>query len=201
MIPGYWAMRIRNRAEAIVRPLFARLFLRDDVLAALEAQPAADPEIQAACLKLAETWPDSARNFNNAGWALVRDHGRPDVIYQRGLRLAMAACRLESDNGLYLDTLGVAQYRAGLVAEALATLTRSNTTNKEKEPADLAFLAMAHQRLGHPAEARAMLHRLRDLLRQANPNVGQSAENLAFLAEAEAVVLYDPIFPGNTFAP
>ena len=46
------------RAEAIVAPLFARLLLRDDVLAALQAQPAADPEIQAACLKLAGTWPE-----------------------------------------------------------------------------------------------------------------------------------------------
>ncbi len=48
------------RAEPIVAPLFARLLLRDDVLAALQAQPVADPEIQAACLKLAGTWPESA---------------------------------------------------------------------------------------------------------------------------------------------
>jgi hypothetical protein len=40
-------------AEEIVRPLFARLLLRADVLATLKAQPAADPEIQASCLKLA----------------------------------------------------------------------------------------------------------------------------------------------------
>ena len=81
MVHGIWAPRIRPRAEAIVTPLFARLLLRDDVLAALQAQPAADPEIQAACLKLAGTWPESAdqNQCNNAGWALVRDLGRPEV--------------------------------------------------------------------------------------------------------------------------
>ena len=30
---------------------------------------------------------------------------------------------------------------------------------------------------------------------------GQVAEDRAFLAEAEAVVLYDPIFPADPFAP
>ena len=61
---------------------------------------------------------------------------------------------------LILNTLGVAQYRCGLVAEALATLTRSNDLNKEKEPADLAFLALAQQPPGsvrkgplHPGSA------------------------------------------------
>ena len=60
------------RAEEIVEPLFARLLLRVDVLAALTAQSAADPEIQAACVQVAETWPESAEECNNAAWDLVR---------------------------------------------------------------------------------------------------------------------------------
>ncbi len=202
MVSSFWAARTRRRAEAIVGPLFARLFLRDDVLAAIQAQPAAEPEIRAACLELARTWTESGEECNNAGWDLVREPGRPDAIYQRGLRLAKAACRLEPDNGFWLKTLGVAQYRLGLVAEALATLTRSNTLNEEKQPVDLAFLAMAHQRLGQPAVARAMLDRLRDVMRQRGSlAASQVAEDLAFLAEAEAVVLYDPIIPADPFAP
>jgi WD40 repeat protein len=201
MVRSAWAMRIRRRAEGIVGPLFARMFVREDVLAALQAKPAADPEIQVACLKLAESWHESAMECNNAAFYLVCEPGRPEAISLRGLRLAGAACRLDPDNGTHLNTLGLAQYRAGLVAEALATLTRSNTLNKEKEPADLAFLAMAHQRLSQPAEARAMLERLRNVMRQAIPKISQSAENRGFLAEAEAVVLYDPIFPADPFAP
>jgi hypothetical protein len=201
MVRGFWAIRIRRRAEVIVGDLFARMFLRDDVLAALQDQPGAEPEIQAACLNLAGTWPEYHSECNVAGRALVRDPGRPEAIYQRGLRLAKAACRLSPGQGSYHSTLGVAQFRAGSVAEALTSLTQSNAMNKGQEPADLAFLAMAHQRLGQPAEARAMLGRLRDVMRQAAPNVSQLAENRAFLAEAEAVVLFDPIFPADLFAP
>jgi tetratricopeptide (TPR) repeat protein len=200
MVRDAWGTWILRRAEAIVESLFERMFVRNDVRAALQSQPAADPEIQAACLKLAETWPESAMECNNAGWGLVRDAGQPEAIYQRGLRLAKAACRLEPDNGLYLNTLGVAEYRVGLVAEALATLTRSNALNKEKEPPDLAFLALAHQRLGRTAQARAMLDRLRVVTRRAGPNISQVAENRALLAEAEAVLLYDPVFPAYPFA-
>jgi tetratricopeptide (TPR) repeat protein len=194
-------MRIRQRAEAIVDSLFARLLIRDDVLAALEAQPAADPEIQAACLKLAGTWTESAGECNNAGWALVRERGQSESSYQRGIRLAQAASRLDPNNGYCLNTLGVAQYRLGMMAAALATLTKSNELNRARQCFDLAFLAMAYQRLGKPAEAKAKLEQLRDLMRHAAGNISQSPENLAFLAEAEAVVLPDPGFPADPFAP
>jgi hypothetical protein len=200
MARGFWEMRVNRRAEEIVRPLFVRLLLCEDVLAALHAKPAADPEVQAACLKLAGTWLESALACNNAGFALVLKPGQPAVSYEHGLRLATAACRLVRDNGVFLNTLGVAQYRAGLVPEALATLTRSNALNQGKAPQDLAFLAMAHQRLGQLAEARAMLDRLRDVMRQERFVGGQGDQGRAFLAEAEGLVLDDPIFPADPFS-
>jgi hypothetical protein len=197
-----WAVGIIPRAEAIVSSLFARVLIRDDVLAELRARPAAAQEIQAACLELAETWRESATACNNAAWNLIRDAGRPETIYRHGLRLAEAACRLMPDNGTCLNTLGIAQYRVGLVSEALATLTRSNTLNDNKEPADLALLAMARQRLGHQAEARALLDRLRHVLPERKGlDPSQVAEDRAFLAEAEAVISYDPEFPADPFAP
>jgi hypothetical protein len=67
---------------------------------------------------------------------------------------------------MILNTLGVAQYLAGLEPVALATATHSNALNQGKVPDDLAFLAMAHQRLGQTSEARATLDRLRDLMRE-----------------------------------
>jgi DNA-binding beta-propeller fold protein YncE len=197
-----WSAGIIPRAEAVVGSLFARLLVRDDVLAELRARPAAAQEIQAASLKLAETWRESAMACNNAAWGLVRGAGRPDTIYRRGLHLAEAACRLEPNNGGCLNTLGIAQYRVGLVSEALASLTRSNTLNDNKEPADLALLAMARQRLGYPAEARALLDRLRHVLTERKGlDPIQVGEGRAFLTEAEAVILYDPKFPSDTFAP
>jgi serine/threonine protein kinase len=185
------------RAEAIVPPLFARWLLRDDVLAALEAQPVADPVIQAACLKLAGAWPESASECNNAGWAVVRDPGRPEIDYQRGLRLARAACRLEPESVAFLDTLGVAQYRCRLMAEALATLTRSNDRNHQDEPSDLAFLALAQHRLGQPDKVRGTLARLRELMK--DPQRSEDAEAKAFAREAETIEL-DRVFPADPFA-
>jgi tetratricopeptide (TPR) repeat protein len=200
MVRGFWEMRVNGRAEQIVKPLFKRLFFRDDVLDALRAQLASDPEIQAACLKLAETWSAWSWDCNVAACLLILKPGQPAASYERGLRLARAASRLEPDNGNLLNTLGIAQYRAGLVPEALATLTRSNALNKGKMPDDLAFLAMAHQRVGQTTEARAMLDRLRDLMRQENFAGGHGDLGRAFLAEAEVVVLYDPIFPADPFS-
>ena len=189
---------LRLRAETIVLPLFARLLLRDDVLAALQAQPAAVPELQAACLKLAGSWPESATECNNVGFSLVREPGQPAAIYQRGLRLATAACRLEPFDGFFLNTLGVAQYRSGRIAEALATLTRSNEMNKQSEPADLAFLALAQHRLGQSRQAHNTLGRACARLMKRPQSAGdQEAE--AFLREAETIEL-DQVFPANPFA-
>jgi hypothetical protein len=61
---------------------------------------------------------------------------------------------------------------------------------------------MAHQRLGHHDEARRWLDRFRD----RGPNLDPSAlwdelEIRLLRAEAEAVALWDPIFPADPFSP
>ncbi len=187
----------RSRAEAIITPLFASLVIRDDVLAALKAQPSHDPAVQAACLELAESWTESAMDCDSVGRGLVYPPGQPDAIYQRGLRLLKAAFRLEPDEGYRLEGLGVAQYRCGLVAEALATLTRSSIPDKEKDPGCLAFLAMAQSRLGHSEKARATLKRLREVMKKPDD---YNSWLRALLREAETIEL-DPVFPADPFAP
>jgi hypothetical protein len=200
LVRGFWKMRIDRRAEETVEPLLSRLLLREDVLAALRSQPATDPEIQAACLKLAENWGESSMDCDKAARSLIREPGRSSAIYERGMRLARAACLQEPGIGNFLSTLGIAQCRAGLLSEARETLTRSNALNNEKMPGDQAFLAIAQQRLGQTAEARAMLDRLRELMRRGNTAGPGASDNHAFLAEAEAVVLYDPEFPEHPFS-
>ena len=91
----------------------------------------------------------------------------------------------------------MAQYRSGLVAEALATLTRSNALNKENEPADLAFLALAQHRLGQSEKARDTLARLREVMK--DPQRAGNPEAQAFLREAETIEL-DRVFPADPFA-
>jgi hypothetical protein len=180
------------RAEEIVQPLFARLGFREDVITALKVQPTSDTVLQAACLGVA------AQECNNAAWPLVSASGQTEATYQRGLRLAQTACRLEPYHAGYLNTLGVAEYRAGLMAEALATLSRSSEGNENSYPGDLAFLALAHQRLGQFEKARQTLARLREVMK--HPGLAADPESQSFLREAEAIEL-DRAFPADPFAP
>ena len=95
-----------------------------------------------------------------------------------------------------LNTLGAALYRAGRFEEAIRRLHEGiNLRNGAEEPLDWPFLAMAHHRLGHVDEARRWLDRLRN----RDPN-RDSLEIIVLRREAEAVVLYDPVFPADPFA-
>ena len=76
---------------------------------------------------------------------------------------------------------GIAQYRLKMDREALDTLSQSGRDHAsvwETDPAGLAFLAMAHYRLGRKDEAQANLGRLRALL--AHPARGGRDEADAF---------------------
>jgi tetratricopeptide (TPR) repeat protein len=112
----------------------------------------------------------------------------------QGLLQAQNACRLTPDNGSYLNTLGVAQYRVGDYQSALATLTRSEKLNavfyKGPFPGDLAFLAMAHHRLGQKEQAQSMLKRLREAIGQ--PKWKKDEESQAFFREAETLLGLQP---------
>jgi tetratricopeptide (TPR) repeat protein len=68
------------------------------------------------------------------------------------------AQRTDTDRHLYLRTLGAATYRVGRYAEAVQHLDEGvKVHGKGGDPTDCLFLAMAHQRLGHTAEARRWL--------------------------------------------
>jgi hypothetical protein len=196
---SFWATRIRHLAEGQVSSRFDRLLLRTDVLDSVRADPALNPEVRAAALALAETWPESALALNNAAWVLIKLPNRPEADSRRGLRLAETACQLAPNNGTYLNTLGVAQYRTGQYEKTQVTLTRSNQLNGNRQPADLAFLAMTQHRLRQVEAARAALERLRELMK--DPKIAANAENEGFLREAETVILNSPELPEEVFAP
>jgi tetratricopeptide (TPR) repeat protein len=96
----------------------------------------------------------------------------------------------------------VALYRAGQYEEAIHRLEEGiRLRGGEGGPADPAFLAMAHYRLGHRDEALRWLDRLRgDQPRKDPPEFWYELEARLFRSEAEAVILYDPAFPDDPFA-
>jgi tetratricopeptide (TPR) repeat protein len=117
--------------------------------------------------------------------------GRPAAAYREALRRAEAACRISPNILVCRFTLGVAQYRAGYLREALASLQRALDNYREasrfmrfsfgvggsgrgtRDPNDLAssaalvppdflaYQAMAHHRLGELPQARAALELMR----------------------------------------
>ncbi len=128
--------------------------------------------------------------LNSRAWEIVRAAQNSADRYHWGLRQAEKAVHLHPKNGYILNTLGVAQYRVGRYSDALATLTRSQQMSaaqgNSELPADLAFLAMAEERLGHHAQAVAYLGRLREALKK--PAHARNSEGRGFLREAEAII-------------
>ncbi len=96
----------------------------------------------------AESPQAGANSYNNLAWRLATGPVRP-ARSAAGMVLARKAVAMAPDTAIYLNTLGVAQYRAGQYAEAITTLEKSLAASKgESDGFDLFFLAMARHKLG-----------------------------------------------------
>jgi hypothetical protein len=109
----------------------------------------------------------------------------------------------EAEKPIFLNTLGAALYRAGRSEEAIRRLQEGiRKRGGASLPQDWVFLAMAHHQLGHDAEARDWLDRLRAHRANENPNAFWSELEIRLLrSQVEALILDDPLFPADPFAP
>jgi hypothetical protein len=143
-----------------------------------------------AAQEMASRWSDDPTPLNQASWQVVRRPSSSALKYSKALWQAEAACRVAPDNGLYVNTLGVAQYRMGKFEDSIVTLKRSDKLNSGskagRHPADLAFLATAHCKLGRQTEAESLLGELKALMKK--PMWANNDEAQEFLKEAEAVL-------------
>ena len=91
---------------------------------------------------------------------------------------------------VFLNTLGLALYRAGQYSEAISVLEQSLAAGKgEFDAFDLFFLAMAHQKLGHASQARACFDRaVRWLGEHKHLSARNVSEVTGFRGEAEEVL-------------
>jgi WD40 repeat protein/tRNA A-37 threonylcarbamoyl transferase component Bud32 len=172
-----------------VQAVFGTHLLREDVLAALRKDSLLDAADQRFALEVAQCHPEDPQALNQAAWDTVRVRGVARDAYGVAAYRAEAAVRLAPEHGVLLNTLGIAQYRLGRHADALATLTKSEKLNVIPEgshPADLAFLAMTQHQLGKKDEAKATLGRLREVM--TSPNWVQNTEAVDFLREAEELI-------------
>jgi eukaryotic-like serine/threonine-protein kinase len=161
-------------------------------------------QAQADMKQAVESPMAGAQHYNNLAWRLATG---PVALRdpEQALVLARKAVAMAADTAIYLNTLGVALYRAGHYAEAIATLEKSLAASKgESDAFDLFFLAMARHKLGQLGPARADFDRaLR--WRSERPDLSQpgwSEELDLFRAEAEEVLAVSRAeLPANVFAP
>jgi tetratricopeptide (TPR) repeat protein len=174
----------------MVADFFAQIPLRADVLERLRTLPGLSPSRRQEVLAVAQMYPENPNELNELAWQLVKPPGGEMSDHRKALRYTEEACQLEPENGVFLTTLGAAYYRVGNYEKALDVISRSNRINslrdKGPDPADLAFLAMAHRQLGHAREAEAGLQLLRE--RMKDPRWARDSQAPGFLREAEELL-------------
>jgi tetratricopeptide (TPR) repeat protein len=130
-----------------------------------------------------------ADSCNDFAWMLVAgpESNRDPT---RALRLARRAIELAPDSDMYLNTLGLTLYRAGLYSEAISVLERSLANHDNlSTPYDLVFLSLCHAKQGDASRARACFDRAVTWLKTNSKLTGQGDEELkAFRAEAEVLL-------------
>jgi len=128
--------------------------------------------------------PDNATAINNLAWSLVSVPSDPWFDPTQGLALARKAVALKPKELSFLNTLGVAAFRARDWKTAAKVLQQSATFTRG-EAHDLFFLAMTYWHQGNKQEARELYDRAVAWTDKNKPN---DPELRQFRAEAAALL-------------
>lgn len=134
--------------------------------------------------------PDNAQILNRLAWVLTVNP-LIDQAPGESLTLAQRASRQEPSNLNYLNSLGAAQFRAGDISEALATLMevdKSAAPNFSWRPHNLLFQALCHEKRGDVAKAQAAYNRALSFLKQEHDRKSRWHEANLLVKEVNAVM-------------
>jgi tetratricopeptide (TPR) repeat protein len=178
---------IEREAVGLLDSLFARPLCKADVIDYLKNAPTIRPRARQLALSLLDGYHEETNpeTYHQESWALVRQPYLNTFQYRFALLQAEQACRLAPDRARYRLGLGAALYRAGRYREAIKNLEGADRLDHGCSEA-LAFLAMAHHRLGEQEQARAVLARLIEIIDQ--PRGPKDVETLDLVHEAQALI-------------
>ncbi len=147
----------------------------------------------ADCEKAVEVQPAGKREdlSNYLAWHLATCADRRVWKADLAVKLAKKAVELAPQEGMYWNTLGAAQYRAGDYKAAIEALTKSMELRTGGDAFDWFFLAMAHWQSGSKEEARSWYDKAAEWTTKNKPD---DEELVRFRAEA-AELLGIPVTP------
>ncbi|HEY3242326.1 MAG TPA: serine/threonine-protein kinase [Phycisphaerae bacterium] len=201
-------LAFRDEAWATLRvgSLSRRLGKKEEVARHILEEPEIGERTGQLALRILEDYGDLARDelrgvplrrLNERAWQVVRAPSNSPEQYIAALNDARSASLRMPQDAATTNTLGVALYRAERFDEAIAALRKSEaryaralgidaTPLPPQQPANWAFIAMAHHHLGHLDEARAAFEKLRTLMKE--PRNANNEESRQFLQEAELLL-------------
>jgi WD40 repeat protein/tRNA A-37 threonylcarbamoyl transferase component Bud32 len=186
--------RAQREARSLVCFWFAKGIAKPEIRAGIAADHTVSETVQQLALAMAEDYPEKWQDYPWMYRALVRLPGADRDLCRVALPELDAACRHAPENGAFLNTLGIVQYRLGNYQDALGTLTRADqlhaASSEGQHPADLAFLAMSQHQLRRADQAGASLRRLREIMQR--PTWADDEEANLFARETEALLQEPP---------
>ena len=129
--------------------------------------------------------PSSPVRLNGLAWYLVSATDRRQWRPSEALELEHRVLKASPDSGWALNTLGLAEYRAGHWNEAIDALNRGVKIDGDADPTNFFFLAMAHWCRGDKQEAQTFFDRGAQL---ATARLGNNPEWRMFWAESAALL-------------
>jgi WD40 repeat protein/tetratricopeptide (TPR) repeat protein len=191
LIGTYWRDRVQRDAHAVVDSRWQDLVLKPDVIASLQAETALGNEVRDEALRIVQSYAErDPISLNHISWDLAARPSQPRREYERALRFAQIARQNWTESHYCANALGIAQYRLESFESAAESLARTIEQNSkrfgEPHPADLAFLAMAQQKLAQPDRAAATLNLLQNALKK--PRWNNDAPVQSYLREALSLI-------------
>ena len=197
--------RIMEEADSLVNARFYEDYAPEKVTAALRSDSSISPAIRAAAIDLMTAYAETPTYQNSAVWQVVKTPGLEAARYAQALDTAETMAQNSVLDEDQLNTLGVARYRSGRFAAALAPLAqadwyhteyRSEIDNSYREnkvgrtPGDVGYLAMSFFRLGYTQIASEMLGDLEQLA--SHPTRAADPQCQELLAEVRSVLAGPP---------